>query len=131
MLAVAFPCALGAQLRAIEPGLRIRINAPSLGGVLTGTLMAQRPDSLDIVTSRLKRQMIATSDIRALAVGTGDRRSLGWTGGLVGSVGVLAAGVAEHAKLNDGILGGAIVGAFSGMLVGGFLSRERWTKVFP
>ena len=47
VLAVSRP-AWGAQAPHLKPGARVRLDAPSLGGRLTGTLVAVDPDTLSL-----------------------------------------------------------------------------------
>jgi len=81
LLAVSRPT-LCAQAPRLEPGARIRFDAPSLGGRLTGTLVAWEPDTLVVRVDGYAQGLgliLPVDSVTRIAV-------LGFTGALLGTI---------------------------------------------
>jgi hypothetical protein len=127
----------GAQVPALQPGLRIRVEAePDIKHKVVGTLMSKSGDTLTIATSASSWHRVHASAIRRLDVSNGESRLAGTVKGmLIGGAGfglLTFAAVAADAKDPASIvtivgIGGAVVGSFVGFV----LRTERWERVFP
>ena len=81
LLAVSRPT-LCAQAPRLEPGARIRFDAPRLGGRLTGTLVAWEPDTLVVRVDGYAQGLgliLPVDSVTRIAV-------LGFTGALLGTI---------------------------------------------
>ncbi len=132
-----------AQLPAVSPGLRVRIESSATPDRITGTLLAQRADSLDVVRQNPDRGskwnsgsgvrvMVSTADVRSLAVSAGrNRRSGVITWGLLcglswGLFAYIQSGGSSEITVPHTLAAAALGGA-----LGNAFAREKWVSVFP
>lgn len=146
--AIALPAR--AQLTEIQPGVRVRIEAPGIvAGRYVGTVLSRTADTLVIGAPSATPVKVPIDRLTGLEVSRGSSRSLGAVRGLAWGVpigivfGVVAAASTTSADyvycvdyctstsssykaglIAGGALGGAIWGAGIGALVG----RERWDR---
>jgi len=141
-----------AQLVELQPGARVRIQAPGIvAGRYTGTVLARTADTLSVGSPNTAPVRIPIDRITSAEVSRGSSRGLGALQGLkwgipIGlGIGVLTAASSDNPDdiycsgfdncgrsdssyktelIASGILGGAIWGAGIGALVG----RERWER---
>jgi hypothetical protein len=68
----------GAQLRELQPGARVRVTAPAvLGGKLEGMIIAQRGDTLSIVSHNAAAVDIPISGLSRVEISRGKSRAAG------------------------------------------------------
>lgn len=145
--AIALPAR--AQLTEIQPGVRVRIEAPGIvAGRYVGTVLTRTADTLVIGAPNATPVKVPIDHLTVMEVSRGSSRSLGAMRGLAWGVpiglafGVIAAASTTSADyvycvdcssvsnsykaglIAEGALGGAIWGAGIGALVG----RERWDR---
>ena len=150
LLAVTRPAA-GAQASRLTPGARVRLDAPSAGGQLTGTLIVLEPDTLVIAEDGQAaglRLIILTDSIARLEVQR--ERSLALEGAILGVLGgtllalaaspdcvdengesqtlaCLAYKVSPHLETRINVLGG--LGALVGIIAGSDTKKRWWMPV--
>ena len=145
------PPILSAQTPRLKPGARVRLDAPSSGGELTGTLIALDPDTLMMAEDGQPaglRLIILTDSIARLEVQR--ERSLAVDGAVLGLLGgsllalvaspdcvdedgesqtlaCLAYLVSPHLETRLTVLGG--LGALVGVIAGAGAKKRWWMPV--
>lgn len=136
-----------AQLTEVQPGARVRIQAPGVvAGRYVGTVLTRSADTLELGTPGTAPIKVALARISSIEVSRGSSRSLGamrgvaWGAPIGLLIGVIAAagtdsdpycfdncstsGSDKAAFVAASTLGGALWGAGIGAIVG----RERWER---
>jgi hypothetical protein len=141
-----------AQLAEVQPGSRVRIQAPGIvAGRYVGTVLSRTTDTLVLGSTNAAPVQVPIARITSAEVSRGSSRSLGAVQGLKWGVpiglalGVIAAASSDNPDavyctgfdncgqsdaayrarvITAGVVGGAIWGAAIGALVG----RERWER---
>lgn len=131
------PATAPAQLPVLEPGLRVRVEAPSVSArALAGILMHQRPDTLSVALGSAQIRYVPTAAISTLHVSAGSsRKRFAVVGALLGGGALIASAVlfGEGWDLSDaGELAGGfgLTGALVGGTVGWLSGREIWTPIY-
>jgi hypothetical protein len=126
------PCVLSAQPR-LEPGLRVRVSAPSVTPeLIVGVLMAQTADTIDVVTADRIRRLVPAAAIQRLEVSEGGNRGArSFNGAMIGgAAGALAALIFRDKGAKPDLGNAAFTGASIGLVIGALTGGERWTPVF-
>jgi hypothetical protein len=152
LLLLTVTSAAGAQLAELQPGARVRIQAPGIvAGRYTGTVLARTADTLSIGSPNTAPVRIPVDRITSAEVSRGSSRGLGALQGLKWGVpiglafGVLLAassdnpddlycngfdncGTSDSHFRTEMIIGGLFSGAFWGAGIGALVGRERWER---
>lgn len=142
-----------AQLAELQPGARVRIEAPGVvAGKYVGTVLSRSADTLMLGAPNASPVAVAIDRITSAEVSRGSSRLLGAGRGIMWGVpiglgvGVLAAISSDnpddlYCPYSSGcggrtsgsykaglIVGGAVGGAAWGALIGALVGRERWER---
>ena len=141
-----------AQLGEVQPGARVRIQAPGIvAGRYAGTVLSRTADTLVLGSPNTAPVQVPVVRITSAEVSRGSSRSLGALQGLkwgvpIGlAIGVIAAAGSDNPDnlycsgfdncgQSDGafrarvITAGVIGGAFWGAAIGALVGRERWER---
>lgn len=144
LLAVPFTLAR-AQLTEMQPGARVRIQAPGIvAGRYVGTVLSRGADSVEVGAPGTAPIRIALARITSVEVSRGSSRALGALRGVAWGAPIgLVVGVVAAAGTDDdpycfdscstsgsykaGIIAASTLGgAFWGAAIGAIVGRERW-----
>src|SRR5688572_20853891 len=138
-LAVLTAGMLGAQQPALEAGTRVRIHTGATTP-LTGTVAYRDPASVAVLRAPADTAFVPLASITRVEVSAGRRSNAGrgakW-GGLVGAGFGTLLGMAAMAEddgyfelgaeaIPAGMIGGGLLGATIGVVIGALTSREQW-----
>jgi len=142
LLLALLPFVSEAQVPVLMPGARVRISAPGYGRSMTGTVMSQSADTIQLAESGAVMRHIPTATVREIRASTGRSRRAGAIkgakiGGVIGAVGgafifgVLAPiGHATWEGAVKVVLTGAMSGAMGGAEIGAVVGAEHWQRVY-
>ena len=143
LLATVVPVALTAQTPTLLPGSRLRVNAPGYGSKITGTLMSQTPDTIEVAEAGAVLRRIPWTSVREVRASTGKSHGAGAAkGAMIGAIaGGAVAGVSLLFISSDNgsyydfsgsvfVAMGAAVGAEWGVVIGGIIGAEKWQRVY-
>jgi len=134
----------GAQSGALEPGTRVRVEAPRcVPYPVEGTIVSRRGDALRIERSRGNAVTVPIATLTRVEVSRGRSRLAGaLRGGLWGAAAGLGVGVVSVVASNgcvgdcsdepsdrEYLLATPAAGALLGAGVGALIGRERWERV--
>lgn len=152
LLLVALAPTSRAQLAEVQPGSRVRIQAPGIvAGKYVGTVLSRTADTLVLGSSNAAPVQVPVARITSAEVSRGSSRGLGALQGLKWGVpiglglGVIAAagssnpdnvycsgfdncGQSDAAFRARVITAGVVGGAFWGAAIGALVGRERWER---
>lgn len=145
LLSVALALPLAAQSSELQPGARVRVEAPGIvAGTFEGTIVQRLTDTLVIGASNASAIHIPMSRISSLEISRGKSRSDGALAGMKWGVPIMAAtgaafGIAavnsDNCRTCEPFSGGeavaatavfALVGAIYGAGIGALIGREHW-----
>jgi hypothetical protein len=145
ILICALPAAVAAQVPAVPPGTRVRIEGHDKSRI-EGTLMSQSGDSLVVASPRSLRMGMSTEQIARVRRGDGKSHAHGTVQGLKwgagiggGAILVLSSGLllssgggtaSDWGYVAGFSIGGAISGGFYGLLIGSVIGAEKWTTLY-
>jgi hypothetical protein len=128
------PTAADAQLPALQPGLRVRVDArPVVARRVVGTLMSQTQDTLVLASSASEWHRVPIAGVAVLDVHMGRSRRSGLRRGLLLGAGIIGGGVLIGGGLatdDDFVFPVALTGASVGALAGFFIGSDRWLRVY-
>jgi len=146
LLGVPFTMA-GAQLSELQPGARVRIQAPGIvAGRYVGTVLTRGVDTVEVGAPGTAPVRIPLARITSAEVSRGSSRTLGAIRGMVWGAPIgLAIGIVAAAGTDDDpycfdscstggsnkaelIAGSTLGGAFWGAAIGAIVGRERWER---
>jgi hypothetical protein len=126
------PTAL-AQLSEIQPGARVRVQAPGIvAGSFVGTVLQRTADTVRLGAPNALPIDVPVSRISSFEISRGNSRSLGAVVGTLWGAGiglVLGAITAADAYYSDGgtyIVASTISGGVWGAGIGALVGKERW-----
>jgi len=146
MLLFAAPAAVRAQLVELQPGMRIRVEAPGIiAGRLAGTVLSRTGDSLDLAAPNGVPMRIATARLTKIEVSRGKSRMEGAKRGLMWGVPILGGfstliavatpacpasrcGIDGEFPKGEFVMWGFISGAMYGAGIGALIGREKWDR---
>jgi hypothetical protein len=135
-----------AQFKELDPGTRVRLQAPSaVAGKLIGVVIARSRDSLTVSRSNAMPVTLPVSALTSLEVSRGKSHGRGaakgalWGGGVFAVLGLVlpmddcpngtsSDTCSTEGSRAEGVLWAATSGAMAGALVGGIVGAERWER---
>ena len=142
LLLALLPFVSEAQVPVLMPGARVRISAPGYGPSMTGTVMSQSADTIQLAESGATMRHIPTATVREIRASTGKSHRAGAIkgakiGGVIGAVGgALSLGVLapySHVTGENAVrwlLLWTTVGAGYGVGGGAVVKAEHWQRVY-
>jgi len=146
LLTSLFAAPAHAQFKELDPGTRVRLQAPSaVAGKLTGVVIARSGDSLTVSRSNAMPVTLPVSALTSLEVSRGKSHGHGaakgalWGGGVFAVLGLVlpiedcpdgtsSDTCSAAGSRTEGVLWAAASGAMAGALVGGIVGAERWER---
>ena len=135
-LVVTLPRAGRAQLTEVQPGARVRVQAPGVvAGQFVGTVLQRTSDTVRIGAPNALPVDVPVSRISSFEISRGSSRTLGagvgalWGTGVGAVIGLLTLTEASYYSSEGGaayVLGSALGGAIWGAGIGALVGRERW-----
>jgi hypothetical protein len=141
---VACASALHAQASELQPGARVRLEAPGITAArFTGTILSRTGDTLVVGGPDIAPVRIPMSSISSLEVSRGSSRMEGVKRGLAWGVpiglgfGTIVAIAVRSSRSADSptdqqradfVLASTVSGAFWGASIGALVGRERWER---
>lgn len=136
---------LGAQLAELQPGTKVRVQAPgAIAGRVTGLLLARTTDSITMTRPNAAPVSIPLRSLTSLEISRGKSRWRGAGKGALwgsGSMAVLFAIVppsecrdregrtaCEDLGRGESMVIGAVGGAFWGAVIGALIGSEHWDR---
>lgn len=145
LLTVALALPLAAQMTEVQPGARVRVQAPGVvAGTYVGTVLRRTADTVVLGGPNVVPLSVPFASITSLEISRGKSRTDGAIVGMKWGVPILAAsgGALAYAAttsdncrtcepVNSGDVVGfialsAMAGAFYGAGIGAIVGRERW-----
>lgn len=134
-----------AQFKELDPGTRVRLQAPSaVAGKLIGVVIARSGDSLTVSRSNAMPVTLPMSALTSLEISRGKSHGRGaltgalWGGGVFLVLGVVLpveecdentpSNVCSDESRAEGVVWAATGGALTGALIGAIIGAERWER---
>lgn len=130
-----------AQLADLVPGARIRLQSPTNGDRVDGTIIARGPDSITVATLRGKQYQAALNTVRSVDLYRGRSRIVGakkgaFWGAVIAAVPLVIAYAAANPKRDrwsraDELRFSAFVlkvYAETGAVIGAFVGADSWQR---
>jgi hypothetical protein len=131
-----------APLSDVQPGARIRVDAPGIvAGRFVGTVLTRRADTLTIGNPATSPVTVPLTRVTSLEVSRGKSRSAGalrgtvWGAPIGAGLGLFAIALSDHCKTctdepsgAEGVALFTLSGAVWGAGIGAIVGRERWDR---
>lgn len=146
VLLLVAPATARAQLSELQPGVRVRVEAPGIiAGRLAGTILSRSGDSLDLAAPNGVPMRIATARLSKIEVSRGKSRMEGAKRGMMWGVPILGGfstlialatpacpagrcGIDGEFPRGEFVMYGFIGGALYGSGIGALIGREKWDR---